>query len=141
MIKSKLEKVIKFGEACTSLGKVGLLIVEGKGKKPKTVSDAMDIFVDAGFSKCDDYVAILDHLPTEKCLYVESGEKIDGSVVEIIAEYESGIVSLADRKGKSGLKTSRFNPVATSLIVIVSREQLEKSYSKIFDHVTLTQTI
>lgn len=62
-------------------------------------------------------------------------------VLEIIAEFDAGIVSLADRKNNTGLKTANWDPSKTSFIVIMTRKQIEQSYPRLFEYVNIIQSL
>jgi len=137
------EKIRALAESGSALGKIGLLIVENE-KDPKTaLVQAKKVLAGLQYRECADYVALMDALSAgkKKLFYVEPGKRLDGLVLEIVAEFEAGLVSLADRKNKTGLKTARFNPSSVSLVAVLTRSQIEKSHPRLFEYVNLTQAI
>ncbi len=137
------EKINQLVQTVAGLGKVGLLIVEKTSKLKLAVSKAKKILVGIGYAECIDYLEIMDALSSgkKKIYYIEKGKKLDGLVLEIIAEFEAGMVSLADRKNNTGLKTSQWNPAQTFLVIIMTRNQIEKSYPRLFEYINITQSI
>src|SRR3990167_2628174 len=126
-----------------ALGRVGLIVVEQAKVKRETAVQITAQLNKLGYLACPDYLALLKALGSNqpKLFYQEQGPRLGSQVLEIVAEFESGIVSLADRKKRTGLVTATYNPLATSLVVILTREQLEKSYDRLVDYVSLTKPI
>ncbi len=139
-LKEKIEKII---DVTFAVGKVGLLIVEDEKKLVETRVDVRKILAESKFKECSDYLEIMDALSTgsDKIFYSEKGDRLDGLVLEIIAEFEVGMVSLADRKNNIGLKTVKWNPAKTSPVIMMSRKQTENSYPRLFEYVNITQSI
>jgi hypothetical protein len=139
-LKEKIEKII---DVTFAVGKVGLLIVEDEKKLDETRVDVRKILAESKFKECSDYLEIMDALSTgsDKIFYSEKGDRLDGLVLEIIAEFEVGMVSLADRKNNIGLKTVKWNPAKTSPVIMMSRKQTENSYPRLFEYVNITQSI
>ncbi len=137
------EKIEQLLATTTALGKVGLLIAENEKSCKTAFEQAREQLLNNNYKECSDYLEIMDILSEgkDKLFYIERGEKLDGLVLEIIAEFEAGMVSLADRKHNTGLKTAAWNPTKTSLIVIMSREQIEASYPRLFEYINFTQSI
>jgi len=98
---------------------------------------------DSGYKECNDYIEIMDVLSEgqDKIFYTEKSKKLDGLVLEIIAEFDAGIVSLADRRNNTGLKTANWNPAKTSFVVIMTRKQVEQSYPRLFEYVNIIQSL
>jgi len=136
-VQEKTEQLIT---TTTALGGVGLLIAEHEKSCQAAVEKAREKLFNNNYQECSDYLEIMDVLSEgkDKLFYVERGDKLDGLVLEIIAEFEAGIVSLADRKHNTGLKTARWNPTKTSFIVIMSRKQIEASYPRLFEYINFT---
>jgi len=124
----------------TALGGVGLLIVEKEKNRQAAIEKAREKLFNNNYKECSDYLEVMDVLSEgkDKLFYVEKGDKLDGLVLEIIAEFEAGMVSLADRKHNTGLKTAQWNPTKTSFIVILSRKQIEASYPRLFEYINFT---
>lgn len=139
-LKEKIEKLV---QTTSALGMVGLLIVENENEFESAILEAKKVLVDAHYTECSDYLEIMDALSIDKdkIFYAEKGERLDGLVLEIIAEFEAGIVSLADRKNNTGLKTAKWNPAKTSFIVIVTRKRVENSYPRLFEYINIMQSI
>ena len=139
-IKDKTDKLVNLSDA---LLKVGLLVAEGKTDTKSKIAKAKKTLADSGYKECADYIEVMDALSSgkDKILYIEKGKKLDGLVLEIIAEFDAGIVSLADRKNNTGLKTANWNPAKTSFIVIMTRKQIEQSYPRLFEYVNIIQSL
>ena len=139
-IKEKVEKLL---ENSASINKVGLLIIEDENTRQIKQGEASKLLADFGYERCSDYLEILTSLNEKKnkIFYLEEGDKLDGPVLEIIAEFEAGIVSLADRKNNSGLITAKWNPLDVTLIVIMTRQQIENSYQRLFEYINIIQSI
>ena len=137
------EKIDKIIQTTVALGKVGLLIVEDQKGIETMLTEAKKSLANARYKECTDYLEIMDALSAgeDKVFYAEKGKKLDGLVLEIIAEFEAGIVSLADRKNNTGLKTAKWNPSQTSFIVIMTRDQIENSYPRLFEYINFTQSL
>lgn len=137
------EKISQLVQIIAMLGKVGLLVVENEEDRETVFTEAPRILLRLPYQQCADYLEIMNALSVgkDKIFYVEREEKLNGLVLEIIAEFESGIVSLADRKNNTGLKIAKWNPAKTSFIVIMTRDQVEKSYPRLFEYINITQSI
>ena len=137
------EKIEKLSQTTSALGKVGLLVMENETEFEPTVTEAKKLLAELQFQECADYLELMDVLSggRAKIFYAEKGEKLDGLVLEIIAEFEAGMVNLADRKNQTGLKTAKWNPAQVSFIVIMTRAQIEKSYPRLFEYINVTQSI
>jgi len=132
----------KLAENTAALSKVGLLVVEDNGNREAIFSETSEIYSDLGYYPCADYLEIMDALSSgqNRIFYIEQGEKLNGLVLEIAAEFETGIVSLADRKKQTGLKTAKWNPVETSFIIVMTRLQVEKSHPRLFEYINIIQS-
>jgi len=137
------EKTNQLLTTTASLGGVGLLIVENEKSRKATIEKAREELLNNNYKECSDYLEVMDVLSEgkNKLFYVEKGEKLDGLILEIIAEFEAGMVGLADRKNNTGLKTARWSPTKTSFIVVISRKQIEASYPRLFEYVNFTQSL
>jgi len=137
------EKTEKLIETIVALGGVGLLIVENERDREATFEKAREQLLSNNYEECSDYLEIMEVLAEgkSKIFYNEQGTKLGGSVLEIIAEFEAGVVSLADRKHNTGLKTATWTPTKTSFIVIMSRKQIEASYPRLFEYINYTQSL
>lgn len=139
-IKNKIEKLVEATAAC---GKVGLLIIESGQEAEQKLDEAESTLSGLRYQKCAGYLEIMDALSAgqEKLFYAEKGEKLDARALEIVAEFEAGIVSLMDGKNHTGLKVARWNPAQLSLILLMTRDQVEESYSRLFEYVNITQSV
>jgi len=137
------EKTGKLIETTAALGGVGLLIVENEKSNKAAFERAREQLFSNNYKECSDYLEIMDVLSEgkDRLFYTERGEKLDGSVLEIIAEFEAGIISLADRKHNTGLKTATWSPTKTSLIIMIGRKQIEASYPRLFEYINFTQSL
>lgn len=139
-IKENTEQLLA---TTTALGGVGLLIAENEKSRKTAFDKAREQLLNNNYKECSDYLEIMEILAEgkDKLFYVEHSEKLDGSVLEIIAEFEAGVVSLADRKHNTGLKTATWTSTKTSLIVMMSRKQIEASYPRLFEYINFTQSL
>ncbi len=136
-IQEKIEQLL---QTTTALGGVGLLIAEDeKSRKTAFEKERVELLKN-NYKECSAYLEVKGVLSEDKdkLFYVERGEKLDCLVLEIIAEFEAGMVSLADRKHNTGLKTAGWNPTQTSFIVVISRKQIEASYPRLFEYINFT---
>ncbi|MBI2053998.1 MAG: hypothetical protein HYT36_01525 [Candidatus Staskawiczbacteria bacterium] len=142
-MKKLQEEISQFSNASLSLGKAGLIILEKQKDYAANLKKLEKTLSNLGYKKSNDYVDLMDDLSSGKnrIFYVEHDKKLDGFALEIIAEFEAGIVSLADRKNKSGLKTATWNPLKTSMIIVMARKQIENSYPRLFEYINLTKSI
>ena len=133
---SDQKKICEFLTVITSFGGCGLLIVEKESGKEAVLEKTREQLLNNDFKEYSDYVDIMNVLSQgeEKLFYVERADKLDGFVLEIIAEFEAGMVSLANRKNNTGLITAHWHPTQTSFIVIMSRRQVEASYQRLFEY-------
>ncbi len=143
MPNQTIEKTEPLLATTAALGGVGLLIAENERGRKAAIEKAREELQGNDYKECFDYLEVMDILSSgkDKLFYVESGEKLDGLILEIIAEFEAGMVGLADRKHNTGLKTARWNPTKTSLIVVMSRRQIERSYPRLFAYINFTGII
>lgn len=143
MITNIKEKIEKLAQTTLALGKVSLLVVENKQELNTILTEANNALSALNYEECADYLELMDALSASKnkIFYTENDERLDSLILEIVAEFESGIVSLADRKNQTGLKIAKWNPSQTSLIIIMTREQVEKSYPRLFEYIGATQSI
>jgi len=137
------EKIDKLTNLSGTLSRVGLLVAEEKTDVKSKIAQAKKILTDSGYKECNDYIEIMDVLSEgqDKIFYTEKSKKLDGLVLEIIAEFDAGIVSLADRRNNTGLKTANWNPAKTSFVVIMTRKQVEQSYPRLFEYVNIIQSL
>lgn len=137
------EKIEQLIATTAAMGGVGLLITESEKSLKASFEKAREELLNNNYKECSDYLEVMDVLSEgkDKLFYVEPGEKLDGLILEIIAEFEAGMVSLADRKHNTGLKTAQWNPTKTSFIVVMSRKQIEASYPRLFEYINFTQSI
>jgi len=126
-----------------SIGLPSLLILENEGEKAEKIAKIAKQLTEAGFSQTKNYLGIMDALEVgdTKAFYVESEEKLDNLVFEIVAEYSAGIVSLMDREQGAGLKTVKFDPGKNSLLIIMTRTQVEESNPKLFEYVGVKESL
>lgn len=134
------EKTDQLLTTTASLGGVGLLIAENEKSCKTAIEKAREELLNNNYKECSDYLEVMDVLSEgkNKLFYMERGEKLDGLILEIIAEFEAGMVGLADRKHNTGLKTARWNPTKISFIVVMSRKQVEASYPRLFEYINFT---
>ena len=139
-IKEKTEKLL---EKTVALGRIGLLIIENESNVESIREEAVKSLIDFVCEQIADYVELMSALNAgkHKLFYAENSDKLNGSILEIIAEFEAGIVSLADRKNNSGLLTAKWNPTETSLTILMSRRQVENSYPRLFEYINIIQSL
>ncbi len=142
-MKKLQDQISEFSTTSLALGKVGLIALEKQKDYSANLKKMEKILSDLGYKKSDDYVELMDDLSAgkDRLFYVEKDEKLDGSALEIIAEFEAGIVSLADKKNNQGLKTAIWNPLKISLVIVMARKQIENSYPRLFEYINLTKSI
>lgn len=142
-MKKLQTEISEFSNTSLSLGKVGLIALEKQKDYGANLKKVEKILSDLKYKKSNDYLELMDDLSSgkDRVFYVEPEKKLDGSVLEIVAEFEAGIVSLADKKSNQGLKTAQWNPSKTSLVVIMARKQIENSYPRLFEYINLTKSI
>jgi len=137
------EKTDQLLATTAALGGVGLLIAENEKSRKTAIEKAREELLNSNYKECSDYLEVMDVLSEgkDKLFYIEKGEKLDGLILEIIAEFEAGMVSLLDRKNHTGLKVAQWNPTKTSFIVMMSRKQIEASYPRLFEYIKYTQSL
>ncbi|MEK7540844.1 MAG: hypothetical protein AAB529_01225 [Patescibacteria group bacterium] len=137
------ERTDKLANLSNVFLKVGLLVAEGKTDPKVRITKAKKTLVNSGYKECTDYIQVMDALSSgkDKIFYIEKNKKLDGLVLEIIAEFDAGIVSLADRKNNTGLKTANWDPSKTSFVVIMTRKQIEQSYPRLFEYINIIQSL
>ncbi|HAM88181.1 MAG: hypothetical protein US83_C0008G0010 [Candidatus Falkowbacteria bacterium GW2011_GWC2_38_22] len=124
-IASKIKKLI---EVVGKLGEIGLIIIEDEKEKVGMQKQIAAELNQAGVASAKNYLEVMDFLEKSKAFYyLEETDKLDDLMLEIIAEYKTGIVSLQDRKNSTGLRTVKFNPNDNYFILILSRKQVEAS--------------
>ena len=137
------EKTEHLTHVTSALGGVGLLIAESEKNRDKVFEQTGEALINNNYKECSDYLEIMDVLSEgkDRIFYAEKEKRLDSLVLEIIAEFEAGIVSLADRKNNTGLKTAKWNPSAVSFIVVMTRDQVENSYPRLFEYIHITESI
>jgi hypothetical protein len=137
------EKIQPFSAAALALGRAGLIVAEEGGNSDFKPQAAADSLKNLGYLECHDYLEIMDALAAgqKKIYYRERGGRLDHLVFEIAAEFESGVIGLADRKNNTGLKTARWNPADCALVIIMTRAQAEISHPDLFKYITLIQSL
>lgn len=142
-MKKLQTEISEFSTTSLALGKVGLIVLEKQKDYSVNLKKVEKILSDLGYKKSDDYLELMDDLSAgkDRLFYVEKDEKLDSSALEIIAEFEAGIVNLADKKNNQGLKTATWNPLKTSLVIVMARKQIENSYPRLFEYINLTKSI
>ncbi len=133
----------QFFMTTASLGGVGLLIIENEKSRQMAIEKARGNLLKNNYKESSSYLEVMEALSEgkDKLFYVEHGEKLAGLILEIVAEFDVGMVSLADRKENTGLKTARWNPAKTSFIIVMSRKQIEASYPRLFEYINFIQSI
>lgn len=122
------KKIKKLTEVSSKLGEIGLIVIEDEKKKHVLSNELIKSLNVAGFGRAMDYMECMDLLEkSQPFYYLENGAKLDDLILELIAEFKTGIISLMDRKYKLGLKTVKFNPNNNSIIIILTRDQVESS--------------
>lgn len=131
-----IQKLPDVAAVSASIGLPSLVIIENEKSTRDELNAVGKTMAESGFKKANDYLEVMDLLLTgnEKILYVEQGKKLDDLVLEIVAEYTTGMISLADRKNHTGLKTVKFNPFKTSLAVVMTRSRVEASYPRLYEY-------
>jgi len=95
-IASKIKKLI---EVVGKLGEIGLIIIEDEKEKVGMQKQIAAELNQAGVASAKNYLEVMDFLEKSKAFYyLEETDKLDDLMLEIIAEYKTGIVSLQDRK-------------------------------------------
>ncbi|PIQ74319.1 MAG: hypothetical protein CO002_00210 [Candidatus Portnoybacteria bacterium CG_4_8_14_3_um_filter_44_10] len=137
------EKTEQFLSTTIALGGVGLLIAENERDRKAAFEKAREQLLNNNYKECSDYLEVMDVLTEgkDKIFYIEHDSKLDGLVLEIIAEFEAGMASLADRKHNTGLKTATWTPTQTSFVIMMSRKQVEASYPRLFEYINFTKSL
>ena len=137
------EKTQNFVQTASTLGQVGIFIIEKQTNLKQDITKIKKFLNESGFKETADYLEIMDLLNAAegKIFYIEKDKKLDSRVLEIIAEFQAGIVSFADVKNHTGLKVAKWNPSKTSFILIISRKQVEASYPRLFEYINIIQSI
>jgi hypothetical protein len=127
----------------TTIGLPSLVIVEAEENAEKKAQEIRQKLAEEGFVVANNYLEAMDALERgdEKILYVETREKLDNLIFEIITEYSTGIISLADRVHNTGLKTVKFNPFEHTVAIILTREQIEKSNPRLFEYFGIKESL
>lgn len=138
--QEKIKKSPNTTDVSRSIGLPSLIVVENK-KAP--ITDRIKTLKDNDFKEVKDYLEVMEGLEKDngKVLYIEQADKLDSSMLEIIAEFGAGIISLADRKNNTGIKTVKFNPFETLFVVVMTRDQVEKSYPRLFEYIGTIESI
>ncbi len=129
-----IEKINKFVDISAKLGELGLIIVEDvNSKKVATVGVALQ---KKDYIRSKDYLELMDNLENKQAtFYIEPNDKLDDLIWRIVRHYNDGMVSMMDRKNHTGLKTIHFLPKESPLILILTREQVDKSPQGLFEYV------
>lgn len=137
------EKMRTIVQTSVALGGPGVVLIEKAAGAKESVAKVAGLLRRAAYREGADCADVMDLLSTakKKIFYVEKSARLDSDMLEIVAEFDAGIVSLADRKNQTGLKTAKFSPRAVSLLVILTRKQLEKSYPRLFEYVRFSITL
>jgi len=129
------EKIRKLTEVSSGLGEVGLVIIEKEKNRQALAKKLVTALNQAGYGRSMDYLESLNLLEkSQPFYYLEESGSLNDLMLELIAEFKTGIVSLMDRKHKTGLRTIRFNPNKNSIILVLTREQIESSV-QLFEYV------
>lgn len=119
-ISKEVKKLIKTSKLT---GDIALIIIEDIKKMKEIICE-----LEKHLAKASDYLKLMDLLEKAQPLYyLEEAEKLDNLIYEIVAEYKTGIISLMDRKNKTGLRTIKFNPNNNVIVLVLTREQIEVS--------------
>lgn len=124
------KEIKKIVETSKLTGEIALIIIEDETKKQEILDD-----IKKNLKGAKDYLEAMDLLEkSQSFYYLEEGVKLDGLIYEIVAEYKTGIISLMDRKYKTGLKTVKFNPNNIVIVLVLTREQIEAS-DQLFEYI------
>lgn len=143
-IKKKTNKLANLSNILSNISfRVGLLIIEGEASSKSKITKAKKILIDLGYEEFIDYIEVMDALASKKnkIFYIEKDKKLNGSILEIMAEFDAGIISLADRKNNTGLKTVNWDPSKVSFLIIMTRNQIEQSYPHLFEYINIFQSL
>lgn len=128
-ISKEVKKLIKTSKLT---GDIALIIIEDIKKMKEIICE-----LEKHLAKASDYLKLMDLLEKAQPLYyLEEAEKLDNLIYEIVAEYKTGIISLMDRKNKTGLRTIKFNPNNNVIVLVLTREQIEVS-DQLFKYIGL----
>lgn len=143
MINTTQEKTAELIKTTTGIGGMGLLIIEDHNDWQETIREVKEELFHANYSECADYLGIIDVFShgKDKIFYIEQGEQIESIIVKIVDDFHLGRAVVMDGKNHTGMKVVEFDPTKTSFIIVVSRKQLESSYSKLMEYITFTQAI
>ena len=131
----KQQKIKKLAEISAKLGEIGLLIIESEKKAEADGQSARKILANLNYQEAKNYLEIMNSLEAKHpVFYIESEEKLNNLIWEIIREYQGGMVSLMDRQNHTGLKTVKFLPKESPLILILTRKQIENSPQGLFEY-------
>lgn len=142
-MSSQNNKIDLLANFSLSFGKVALLVIENNNEFEQKIDEITPPLSKLEYKLASDYLEIMDALSggLERIVYIERADRLDSNVLEIIAEFDAGIVSLSDKKNKTGLKTAKWNPSKNSLLVVMTRRQVENSYDKLFNYLSIVQSI
>lgn len=139
------DQISEFSVTSLAISKVGLIVFEKQKDYSANLKKVEKILSYLKYKKSKDYVELMENLSSgkDKIFYIENDKNLDGSALEIIAEFEAGMVTLLDRKSKSVpiLKTIQWNPLKISLIVLMTRKQIENSYPRLFEYINIVKSI
>jgi len=137
------KKIDTLANFSLSAGKVGLLVVENDNEFEQKIDEITPTLNSLKYKVVQDYLEIMNALSggSGRIVYIERADRLDSNILEVVAEFEAGIVSLADKKNKTGLKVAKWNPSAVSFLVILTRRQIENSYHKLFDYINISESI
>jgi len=129
-------KIKKLAQVSAAMGEIGVAIIEKESDFKLTKETIADVLIDLGYRQVLDYLSLMNSLEKNNpVFYLETAKTINNQIAEIIKEYKGGLVSLMDRKGHTGLKTVKFVPRKSPLILIFSREQVETAPADLFEAV------
>lgn len=112
-------------DTSSQVGQVGLIILPDQ---TSTQQELLDICISNGLVECVQPNEILHALNNKQaCFYKEKEIKLNALIVDIVREYEGGMLSMMDRIDHTGLQVARFTPNETSFVVLVTKAQLEAS--------------
>ncbi len=95
-----------------------------------------------GFTFCAGVFEVMDAIDSGKnsIIYLEKNSKLDPKIETVGADFSAGIINFADIKAGK-LRTSKFNPFKTSLIIVADRSKIEESNSRLFEYFGFVATI
>lgn len=137
--KNKITKLVQISE---KTGQIGVLVIEKKTNIKEKIKKAIELLNESNYKQAEDYWQIMFALESgQSVFYCEKGKKIDNLVWNMIKEYEGGIISLMDRKEHTGLKTIKYSPLKSHFILLLTRDQIEKSPQGFFNYVGPMESI